>query len=94
MSGVSPSCVRFKNAVDEELTNHDSQYIIHVQWNVYMSQWSCVLELCCNSCISPMSVESYIIVSGMFSTMHAPTDTHTVEHSHHLVLMVDIGSCL
>ena len=23
-----------------------------------------------------------------------PTDTHTVEHSHHLVVMVDIGSCL
>ena len=95
MSGVSPSCVQFKDTVDEDLTNHDSQYIIiHVLWNVYMSQWSCVLELCCNTCISTMSVESYLIVSGMCSTMHAPTDTHTVEHSYNLVLMVDIGSCL
>ena len=96
MSGVSPSCVQFKDTVDEELTNHDSQYnIIPVLLNVYMSQWSCVLELCCNTCVSPpMSVESYLIVSAMFSTMHVPTDTDTVKHSHHLFLIVDIGSCL
>ena len=60
------------------------------------------MELCTRSVlqyryirISPlMSAESYLNVSGMCSTMHAPTDTHTVKHSHHLVLMVDIGSCL